>query len=553
MLDGIKISGFRSIGPEGVILDDLEKINVIAGPNNCGKSNILRFIRRIAEKGFESRFDENLDCNLHSPTKRIEVGIRIKKTGFSSETWNDYAHFLSIERTTPIHPKIEDLWLHYHVHPKKGPTDASIKELADVLDVLDHNRLCKICGELTGEYYTHDKYANAKKISVKCHDRGTIKLNVYFIDAFRKISDREGDRLTGSGLIKELRQLQSPTIEKYETSKQRFIDIQNFVRTITGNEELTIEIPVEKDVIYVIDDGKILPLESLGSGIHQLVILAAAVTVRDNVVFCIEEPEVHLHQSLQKKFITYISNRTNNQYFITTHSNAFLDYENTRIFRCYLEGHNTKCISINTDWDKYFVLKDLGYSPSDLLLSNFIIWVEGPSDRIYIRAWIEHMNPGLRENIHYTIMFYGGRLLSHLSYDSPEIRDFIDLSKINKASCVVIDSDREKANDRIGKTKNRIKNEFEKSESLAWITKGRTIENYIGEEILNSSIREIHPKTYKTLRWGQYKDLTKIKNGKTIDKVAVAKVACKKIDLDILDLTKMIKTLTLGIQKANGL
>ena len=34
-------------------------------------------------------------------------------------------------------------------------------------------------------------------------------------------------------------------------------------------------------------------------------------------------------------------------------------------------------------------LDDIGIKASDILQSNGIIWVEGPSDRIYINKWID--------------------------------------------------------------------------------------------------------------------------------------------------------------------
>jgi hypothetical protein len=44
-----------------------------------------------------------------------------------------------------------------------------------------------------------------------------------------------------------------------------------------------------------------------------------------------------------------------------------------------------------------------------------VIWVEGPSDRIYIRHWLKLADAHLTEEVHFSIMFYGGKLLSHLS------------------------------------------------------------------------------------------------------------------------------------------
>ena len=87
---------------------------------------------------------------------------------------------------------------------------------------------------------------------------------------------------------------------------------------------------------------------------------------------------------------------------------------------------------------------DLGYRASDLLQANCIIWVEGPSDRIYLKYWLKAYDPDLVEGVHYTIMFYGGRLLRHLSADDEEIDEFINLRRINQNLVIIIDSDRKK-------------------------------------------------------------------------------------------------------------
>ena len=60
--------------------------------------------------------------------------------------------------------------------------------------------------------------------------------------------------------------------------------------------------------------------------------------------------------------------------------------------------------------------------------ANSVIWVEGPTDRIYLNHWIQPVDPALKEGLHYSIMFYGGRLLSHLTANDPEVDEFISLA-----------------------------------------------------------------------------------------------------------------------------
>ena len=93
------------------------------------------------------------------------------------------------------------------------------------------------------------------------------------------------------------------------------------------------------------------------------------------------------------------------------------------------------------------------------------------------------------------IMFYGGRLLSHLSYDSLPadedslVTDFISLARLNRNAAIVIDSDRETAEGALNRTKERIREEFERESCLVWITDGRMIENYLPASLLTRLLR----------------------------------------------------------------
>ena len=86
------------------------------------------------------------------------------------------------------------------------------------------------------------------------------------------------------------------------------------------------------DTILVHMDGKALPLSSLGTGIHEVIILASAATLLQRNVVCMEEPELHLNPILQKKLMRYLLQHTDNQYFITTHSAAIMDLPDAEVF-----------------------------------------------------------------------------------------------------------------------------------------------------------------------------------------------------------------------------
>lgn len=586
-LEGLAIQFYRGIGPETQYIAPFSDMNFFVGANNSGKSIVLKLIaEHLSLKSSEKLGDV---ADIFRGTKEGNFQIKI---AVSAQTYSE--HFLKCLRGR--------LKEYQQRHGSRSPIeDDNIEELSsEVAENLLHlggiwisatsqNRKNSLCVETYNKNYDFglSQYAwsdltkisgivNARNASqnasgVLQHVTESIQIEFperMLIPAKRQLieGDEAFDDLSGKGLIRHLAEIQNPDF--YERDRKDLFDkINAFVQVVTGKPDALLEIPNHRKHLLVHMDGKVLPLSSLGTGIHEVILIAAFCTIHQQKIMCIEEPEIHLHPVLQRKLIHYLQEHTQNQYFIATHSAAFIDTPGASVFHVRNDGVQSYVEAAITKDDQRKICDELGYRASDILQANAVVWVEGPSDRIYVKHWLKAFDSRLIEGVHYTIMFYGGGLISHLTVDENSIDDFIKLRDLNRNIAILIDSDKEKPRANLKHAAKRLKDEMSKDGGIVWITKGREIENYVPHDMLQEALKERHPNVYGApLTGGTYDhafyfERKKANAGtdrvyKDGDKVGVANIICaagNNVDFSILDLKEKIIELAQMILDANGM
>lgn len=472
---------YKSVGEEGVEIGKIDKINIFIGKNNSGKSNILRFIKALSDsRGAMKDFPFALEDRFRRLDKHPVLFMRLHLSELGVDEVYSYNGEYDVRRVVG-----NEIMIEYNFQDNSISTSAKLDELPDrVLLMMQRKFSSAPPATLIEEIKERIRQGAMKKIREFN--------NVIYIPHFRMINEGlevNGNNadITGANIISKMFEMQNPGVGE-EGKRVDFEKIQSFVRSLIQVDDMRLEIPYTKDRILINMHGNRLPLDSFGTGIHQLVLLCSILVIHNNHIVCIEEPEIHLHPELQRKFIDFLIN-TQNTYFITTHSNVFLDFEKKcNVYHVLYNGFSSSVNLISTNKSTNDALKDLGYRASDLLQANGVIWVEGPSDRVYIKKWIELMDNQLIEGLHYSVMFYGGRNLANVCFDLEYFEEeLIPLLKINKNAVVVIDRDGTTSKAEINRTKRRIKGEL--GELNCWITQGREIENYISDCVLTEWVR----------------------------------------------------------------
>lgn len=485
-IEKIRFKNYKSFGNDESSIEN-KQINILIGRNNSGKSSCLDIIENIYNKEKLNEFLAN------DGTVQID-------TSFSDEEYNELLNQKKSDLITLSYGNVEDYINDY------------ISYSLSTGQIHNPNHF-----DIIPQYST--KYINNKNVNwdkLKSHIERIIKqTKVLRINAERdivpeKYSNKEELSENGSGATNLINQILND--EKSDESIIN-IDLLNALNSIICPDSHFDDITVQRSVnsdnslweIFLYENQKRYPLSKMGSGLKTIILVLLNLLVipkirnySDNyLIFAFEELENNLHPALQRRLFDYLYRfiMSNDKYylFLTTHShvaiNAFSDKEETQLLHIVKDENGSHVHCINDFFAKKIVLDDLDVRASDLYQSNGIIWVEGPSDRIYVKRWIELWGgDDIVEGADYQFLYYGGRLLSHYSADKEtNIDGMLDILLTNTNSAIIIDSDKKKDADEINDTKKRIKAEFEKADLFCWITSGKEIENYVPYQAIISA------------------------------------------------------------------
>ncbi len=554
-LHSIKVEGYKSFNNETEILLS-PFVTVFIGKNNCGKSSCIDML--------ESVLLPNHFNSVTSQFQKVSVSFNLKEEnierGFPKNTRGGLIGGNHFEYGI----KFIGMPIYTDVTSRLGSGDKYIKlECSKNQSVIpDTDKIPSNWDNVVRSFNSFQNNYQFRRVNA---DRDIIPEiesadeNVAFngsgvTNLLRKFvnNSKYDEKLVEEILLAELNKIM------YPDSKFNQIRLQE----IEDSQGIKWEIFLEES------NGKRFALSKSGSGLKTIILMLANLYIipetklykGKKIYFAFEELENNLHPALQRKVFEYLYNyasENDTHIFITTHShiavNTFFNKRNVNIYHVEKSNGSSSASLVLKHSECMDVLADLDVKASDLFQSNGIIWVEGPSDRIYINRWLkEFCHSEFLEGSDYQFLYYGGRNLSHYSTDDSAV-DLINILTTNKNAAIVIDSDKTTKNKPINGTKKRIKEEFEKIGAFCWITQGKEIENYISADSISNRYGK------KTAQIGQYElfpdYISSFDKNFSSHKVKFARDISEHITFEnsksILDLEKKIESLYNAIKKWN--
>ncbi|MGC3948012.1 MAG: AAA family ATPase [Chryseolinea sp.] len=344
----------------------------------------------------------------------------------------------------------------------------------------------------------------------------------------------EDSVFTGEDLYDRIFKLRNSVAE----TRQRLLDFETFLSenffesksvSINSLKKDNIE-----DVFIKIGESPEFPIQHLGDGIQALIILLFPLFEKrkENHLVFIEEPELYLHPAYQRLFVQILRKFDNTQAFLASHSNHILElcqeYPNViALFK--LEK------SVVNNADKFMlssfpavsieILNSLGVRNSSVFLANCTIWVEGISDRLYYRRYLEifiNNNPlkyanlvALKEDLHFAFVEYAGDNVTHWDFSSDKQTDGMHASGITNRIFLIHDNDAGKE-DRFRNLQHALGDHFYKLQC-------REVENLLAPDILTMALqsyrkRNSEAKPLTQIEYSEYRDRDL---GKFIDTIIV--------------------------------
>ena len=470
------IGGYRNFLDVKVLLHD--GTNIIIGPNNSGKSNLLQAIALVLNVNRHIEVDD-IFCEIdvsklqsHSPS--VSISLIISQSDNESDT-SEEAGLLAAYMNRLQNPYEAQLNFQFSLS-----ADQEDNYKKDVASLTSHQAIWDVIRKDYARFYEAYRWggngpaakANMNDLFERCdfqflealRDVGRNIFRGYnpmlrdvlnfFVDYEVKTSKTKSEeeikselRTIQQGFIEQSEPLMASLMNRLEKGKSVLLDYAKNTGASFGNVDPDFSGHLSESELFAVlkliirhESGIEIPATHNGLGYNNLIymslLLAKMQASADGEymkrkaklfsLLAIEEPEAHLHPSMQYQFLHFLNkNRKEhnvNQIIVTTHSTQIVSAVSVDNLIClHSEGYGKQRSGYprlsfkDTEDDKLskaYVQRYLDATRSDIFFANRLIFVEGIAEELLIPTFAHCLGYDLAKE-HVLIVNMGGRYYRH--------------------------------------------------------------------------------------------------------------------------------------------
>ena len=295
----------------------------------------------------------------------------------------------------------------------------------------------------------------------------------------------------GEGLVTWIEAAANPDPKNTESERRHNL-LQAFedeFADFVGCQRVSLSVPKfvappqnnEQPEINVTLDGRLRLISQLGAGIGESLIMLMIAKLSQEWhlppidIFLVEEPELHIHPTMQRKLLDRLA-EYGVQLIATTHSPTVVNWfvrKGGRVFRT--EFEQTKKSTTVKEACDLGELRDLlgsiGVSPADVFLADKVLLVEGPNDIPVFQAFLAKAPSRRGQNI--PVLSLGGATAAGRNFDARH------WTNLHPKIWAILDSERKGPGKDASKRQLRIKSSLEVAGISCHLTDLRAAENYL--------------------------------------------------------------------------
>ncbi len=475
----IYIKGYRNF--KDSVICFREGINVIIGPNNAGKSNLLRALDIVLNTDTAKKLSFYDFCRNCTLTELKNAAPNVRISVYFAESEGELPDSEDLVLVAPCLIKLEHPYEAQITFDYFLPEEDSAEYIRKIVDVTNEDDVWNILRDEFLRRYVSRIWAGDPVVRARLDGDTLSKFDFQFLAPIR---DVERDLFSGkTPLLREVlnffldyeikkdctkddQQKERELNKKHtdfttavnpvlDTVQKRLCYGKNHILAYaseTGASDFNNSKPdfagllSEADFLsalqLIIEQGTGIKIGAThnGLGYNNLIYMSLLLAkmqanadsgyYRQNArvysVLAVEEPEAHLHPSLQYKFLKYLKERQVKtkqvrQLFVTSHSTQITSAVSLDEMVClYTDGGDFRVaypgrLFGDSDEDKeskQYVQRFLDATKSDMLFADKVIFVEGLAEELLIPVMAEYLGM-IFEDAHVATITAGGRYFGH--------------------------------------------------------------------------------------------------------------------------------------------